>query len=92
MIWSDGTLGGREIRLSMRTRDWTKANGEVQKWEAAERVSGQGAPVSLTDAWESFLADLEAGKLSHDAIRKYKLLKPRMTFFAADKGLTSAYC
>ncbi|MGH9733910.1 MAG: tyrosine-type recombinase/integrase [Candidatus Acidiferrales bacterium] len=72
----------------MRTRDWTKANRDVQKWEAAERVKEQGAPVSLTDAWESFLSDLEARSLSHETIRKYKLLKTRMTAFAADKGLT----
>ncbi|HKW35870.1 MAG TPA: hypothetical protein VJN92_22890 [Candidatus Acidoferrum sp.] len=72
----------------MRTRDWTKANREVQKWEAAERMSEQGAPVSLADTWESFLADLEARKLSDETIRKYKLLKSRMTGFAADKGLS----
>jgi len=44
-IWADGILGGQEIRRSMRTRDWTKANREVQKWEAAERMSEQRAPV-----------------------------------------------
>jgi site-specific recombinase XerD len=87
-IWADGILGGGEIRRSMRTRDWTKANREVQKWEAAERMSEQGAPVSLADAWESFLADLEARKLSYETIRKYKLLKSRITTFAADKGLS----
>jgi len=87
-IWADGVLGGREIRRSMRTRDWTKANREVQKWEAAERMSECGAPVTLADAWESFLADLEARKLSFETIRKYKLLKKRMTAFAADKGLS----
>jgi integrase/recombinase XerD len=86
-IWADGVLGGRELRKSLRTRDWTKANREVQKWEAAERMSERGAPVSLADAWESFLADLEARKLSYETIRKYKLLKSRMTAFATDKGL-----
>jgi integrase/recombinase XerD len=86
-IWADGILGGQEIRRSMRTRDWTKANRDVQKWEAAERMSERGAPVSLADAWESFLADLEARKLSNETIRKYKLLKSRMTAFATDKGL-----
>jgi integrase/recombinase XerD len=87
-IWADGVLGGREIRRSMRTRDWTKANRDVQKWEGAERVEEQGAPVSLIDAWESFLADLEARSLSHETVRKYKLLKRRMTAFAMEKGLT----
>jgi hypothetical protein len=42
-IWADGVLGGREIRRSMRTQDWTEANRDVQKWEAAERISERGA-------------------------------------------------
>jgi len=87
-IWADGILGGREIRRSMRTRDWTKANRDVQKWEAAESVAEQGSPVSVMDAWESFLSDLEARSLSHETVRKYKLLKNRMTAFAMEKGLT----
>jgi hypothetical protein len=68
MIWADGILGGREIRRSMRTRDWTKANREVQKWEAAERMSERGAPVSLADAWQSLLSDLEARRVSASTI------------------------
>jgi Peptidase family M20/M25/M40 len=44
--------------------------------------------VSLADAWESFVADLEAWKLSSETIRKYKALKSRMTTFATDKGLS----
>jgi hypothetical protein len=56
--------------------------------DAAERVKEQGAPVSLTDAWESFLSDLGARSLSHETVRKYKLLNTRMTAFAAEKGLT----
>ena len=88
MIWADGILGGLEIRRSMRTRDWTRANRDVQKWEAAERMSEQGAPVSLADAWTSLIVDLEARKLSSETIRKYKLVKTRMTAFATDKGLS----
>jgi len=88
MIWADGVLGGREFRRSMRTRDWTKANREIQKWEAAERMSKRGAPVTLVHAWASLIADLEARRLSYETIRKYKLLKSRMTDFAADMGLS----
>jgi site-specific recombinase XerD len=70
----------------MRTRDWTKANREVQKWESIERVKEQGAPVSLADAWESFLADLEARKLSSQTIRKYKLLERQIKAFGDAHG------
>jgi integrase/recombinase XerD len=87
-IWADGVLAGKEIRRSMRTRDWTKANRDVQKWEAAERVKEQGAPVSLADAWESFLSDLEARVVSFSTIGKYKLLKRQLTIYGEAHGLT----
>lgn len=87
-IWADGVLGGREIRRSMHTRDWTKANREVQKWEAAERMSESGAPVSLADAWESLIADLQARMVSPSTIGKYKLLQRQMTAYGQARGLT----
>jgi integrase/recombinase XerD len=87
-IWVDGILGGKEIRRSLGTRDWTKANREVQKWEAAERVSEQEAPVMLADAWDKLLADLEARKLSESTIGKYKLLRRQMTAYGEPRSLT----
>jgi len=72
----------------MRTRDWTKANREVQKWEAAERMSERGAPVSLADAWQSLLADLEARRVSSSTLGKYKLLQRQLTAYGESRGLT----
>ena len=87
VIWADGVLAGHEVRKSLRTRDWTKANRKVQKWEAEEQIIERAAPVTLTDAWKSLLTDLEARKLSDSTIRKYKLLKRQMTAFAEAMGL-----
>jgi integrase len=69
-------------------RDWTKANLTIQKWEAEERISERDAPVTLTDAWASMLADLEAQKLTAGTIRKYKLLERQMKAFGVEHGLT----
>jgi integrase len=69
------------VRKSLRTRDWTKANREVQKSEADERVKEQGAPKTLADAWDSFLAEIEARKLSHPTFRKYTALRRQMEAF-----------
>ena len=68
MIWADGVLGGREIRRSMRTRDRAPANREIQKWEAAERMSECGGPVFLSRfraTWKSSLRPmlLERGSM-----------------------------
>jgi integrase/recombinase XerD len=70
----------------MHTRDWTKANREVQKWEAQERVLERGAPVTLAHAWDSLVADLET-RTSPETVRKYKLLKRQMTAYAEGRGL-----
>ena len=87
-IWADGVLTGREVRKSLRTRDWTKANREVQKWEAEERVIERSTAVTLTDAWTSMLTDLEAQKLTPGTIRKYKLLERQMKAYGEKHGLT----
>lgn len=71
----------------MRTRDWTKANREVQKWEAAERIRESEAPVSIMDAWESFLADLAARRVSQSTIGKYKLLERQLEAYSQSRGL-----
>jgi integrase len=86
-IWADGILGGQEIRRSMRTRDWTKANRDAQKWEAAERINESGAPVSLAAVWESLFADLEARRVSSSTVGKYKLLKRQMTTYGEPRRL-----
>ena len=88
-IWIDGILGNTEVRRSLKLRDWTMAARKLQKYEAEERISREGAPTTLAHAWASLLADLEARKLSYQTIRKYKLLESRMTTFAADHGLYS---
>lgn len=87
-IWADGVLGREEIRRSMRTRDWTKANRDVQKWEAEERINEQGAPVTLAYVWDSLIADLEARELSGGTVRKYRLLRRQMEAYATELGLT----
>ena len=87
-IWADGTLAGREVRKSLDTRDWTKANQQVQQWEAQERIIEKGTPVTLADAWASLLVDLEARKLSYQTIRKYKLLERQMKAFGDSRGIS----
>jgi integrase/recombinase XerD len=86
-FWVDGVLGGREVRLSLDTRDSKKANQKVHEWESKEMVVERGAAVTLADAWTSLLADLEARKLSHQTIGKYKLLQRQMKAYGEERGL-----
>jgi integrase/recombinase XerD len=86
-FWVDGVLGGREVRMSLGTRDSKKANEKVHLWESQERVVERGAAVTLVGAWASLIADLEARKLSHQTIRKYKLLERQMKAYGEERGL-----
>lgn len=86
-FWVDGVLAGREVRISLGTRDSKKANEKVHLWESKDQVIERGAAVTLADAWTSLLADLEARKLSHQTVRKYKLLERQMKAYGEDRGL-----
>jgi integrase/recombinase XerD len=87
-FWAQGVLGGREVRVSLDTRDSKKASEKVHEWEAKERIVDRGAAVTLAEAWTSMLADLEARKLSHQTIRKYKLLERQMKAYGEERGLS----
>jgi integrase/recombinase XerD len=86
-IWVDGFLGGKELRESLRLRDWQRAQEMIREWEAEDRRISQPARKSTGQAWEEFLADIAARKLNDSTIRKYKLLKRQMEDFAQRCGL-----
>ena len=86
-IWVDGFLGSKELRESLKMRDWQRAQGKIREWEADDRRETAPTPKPTEDAWSEFLADLEARKLHSSTVRKYKLLKRQMEDFAKDRGL-----
>jgi hypothetical protein len=87
-IWAGGTLDGREVRKSVGTRDWTKANQMVQTWEAEEKVTERSTAVTLDEAWISLHAEFVARDLSAETTRKYKRLENQMKAFATKRGMT----
>jgi hypothetical protein len=62
VIWVDGTLGGEEIRKSVRTRDWQKAQDIVRRWEAEgqhnTKTKQSNPPITVDQAWQDFLSDM----------------------------------
>lgn len=89
-FWVDGVLSGREVRMSLDTRDSKKASEKVHEWESKDRVIERGAAVTLAEAWTSMIADLEARKLSSQTVRKYKLLQRQMESYGEERGLKLA--
>ena len=87
-MWVDGFLGNRDLRQSLRTRDWAKAQDIIREWEAAGKQSEpEVEPITVAEAWKEYLADAEARNLGPSTLAKYKLLRRRMEQFAHKLGL-----
>src|SRR5437870_2057255 len=86
-IWVDGFIGQREIRESLRLRDWQKAQDTIREWEAEGEITREAAPMTITEAWQQYLHDAEARGLRPPTLYKYRLLERVMLAFARDRGL-----
>src|SRR5579863_3850568 len=86
-IWADGFIGREEIRKSLDTRDWEKAQGIIREWEAEGQEPPEPEAVTVAEAWQEFLADAKARNLRKPTICKYELLSRQMERFAQDSGL-----
>src|SRR2546423_437105 len=73
-IWVDGLLGGKEMRESLKLRDWQRAQDLIREWEAEDRrIVRQEHQVTIKDAHAKFTADAEARKLNDATLYKYRV-------------------
>jgi integrase/recombinase XerD len=87
-IWVDGFLAGQEIRKSLDTSDWQKAQDTIRDWESTgEETKRKAEPMSLEEARDRFLADATARKLNDSTVYKYRLLFKQIEEFAQRRGL-----
>ncbi len=88
LIWVDGTLGEKEIRESLKLRDWARAQELVRQWEAENRrIVQQEKEVTIKEAHGKFMADAEARKLNEATLYKYRLLFRQLDTFAEAHNL-----
>ena len=85
-IWMDWRVGGKRIRKSLKTRDWQIAQSRARDMEATGLTTG-GAPITIEDALDKFIADANARGLRKPTLRKYDLLKRKLLAFCEDRGL-----
>jgi integrase/recombinase XerD len=82
-IWVDGFLSGKEIRESLKVRDWQKAQERVREWEIEDRrTQGQQVRLTIASAHQKFMADAEARRLNQATLYKYRLLFRHLDKFA----------
>jgi integrase len=80
-------LGRQEIRKTLNTRNWEKAQDIIREWEAEGTQAAEPEPVTIAQAWEEFLANAKARNLRVPTIYKYDLLSRQMDHFAHECGL-----
>jgi integrase len=88
-IWTDGFIGRDEIRKSLATRDWEKAQDTIRLWEAEgeRQESHEQEVVSISQATAAFLADAEARKLKPATIDRHRILFRQLEAFAMATGI-----
>lgn len=100
-VWVDGYLAGERVNKSLDLRDWTRANEIIRDWEIAGTIKPEArAGTPVRDAYDAFLADAEAQRLSDASLKKYRVLlinqrkpearekySPSLTEFCAEKGI-----
>jgi len=74
VVWVSGSLHGQKMRKSLGIRNWEAAQKIVRDWEA--RIDG--GTVSVSQAFERFIADCTARHLRDETIGKYRLLQREM--------------
>jgi len=85
----DGTVGGEEIRKSLRSTSWEEASQTIQQWESVKKIVEPEPPHRTTtnEAWNNMSTDVTARKLSASTIRKYSLLRRQMEAYAQQHGI-----
>lgn len=88
-IWVDGTIGQREVRKSLKIRDWQKAQDTVREWESQGRQTDEvlSERMTVAGAAREFIADAEARKLKERTIYKFRLLFRQLETFAKTSGI-----
>ena len=87
-VWAQGSLGGKWIKRSLNTRDWTVAAGTIHEWEAARAIGGKRSTIpTIQEALEKYFDDAEARHLAKSTIRKRReLLEGKLLPYCESKG------
>jgi len=87
-VWVEGTTdAGQYIRRSLKLNNWERAEEEKRELEGVEEVPPFSKPqqpkaITVRGAFAAFYEDCQARNLNDSTLRKYRLLRDRLTDFA----------
>lgn len=87
-VWAQGSLGGKWIKDSLNTRDWSVAAATVHNWEAAREIGASKTEIpTIREALQKYFDDAEARNLAKSTIRKRReLLEGKLLPYCETKG------
>lgn len=88
-VWVDGFIGGQEIRKSLDTRDWEKAQDTIREWEAAGEmpVNDDGEAMTIEELKTAFIENAKGRQLQEPTLDRYRIIFRQLEAFAKDKGI-----
>jgi integrase/recombinase XerD len=87
-IWTQGSLSGRWVKMSLHTRNWAAAAKIIHNWEATGKIGEEPPDIpTIKRAIEKYLVDAEARHLAPETVRKRReLLEGKLLPFCEAKG------
>ena len=85
-IWIQGTWAGEAMRKSLDVDSWARAEELKRQIEDGNTPEEQQQGITIEDALKAFIADCETRNLNPATLRKYKLVRNRLTEFCQANG------
>ncbi len=86
-IWCYGVLAGKEVRRSMKMRDWKRALEAVELWNRAPEEVGPA--VTVKDAIDAFIRNREMRKMTTSTIASHQKTFSHLIRFCGSKAISS---
>jgi integrase/recombinase XerD len=87
-VWTQGSLAGRWVKMSLKTRNWAAAAKVIHNWEASGKIGEEPPDIpTIKKAVEKYLGDAEARHLAAETVRKRReLLEGKLLPFCETHG------
>jgi len=79
-MWAEGTIEGRYLRRSLKTRSWERATELAREIEGGKKPESKS--ISIEHARKVFISDCESRNLNRSTLGKYKRLSASLSRFA----------
>src|SRR5690349_496592 len=78
-VWCEGTVEGKYLRQSLKTRSWERGDELKKQLEDGKHEEQQ---ITIEAALKAFIRDCESRNLNNSTLRKYRRLADTLRGFA----------